>query len=188
MKGCVYIIGAGPGDPGLLTVKGWRFLSEADIVFYDDLLDPRVLELTPPACERVYAGHRGGRPTESTRRQDDLNQQLIDAARAGHRVVRLKGGDPYVFGRGGEEAIALRDAGIPFEVVSGVSAAMAVPAYAGIPLTHRGVAQTATLVTGHEDPSSANVDWASLARAGGTLVIFMGSRRVGAITRTLIEA
>ncbi|MBT7454031.1 MAG: uroporphyrinogen-III C-methyltransferase [Gemmatimonadetes bacterium] len=188
MKGCVYIIGAGPGDPGLLTVKGWRFLSEADIVFYDDLLDPRVLELAPPACERVYAGHRGGRPTESTRRQDDLNQQLIDAARAGHRVVRLKGGDPYVFGRGGEEAIALRDAGIPFEVVSGVSAAMAVPAYAGIPLTHRGVAQTATLVTGHEDPSSANVDWASLARAGGTLVIFMGSRRVGAITRTLIEA
>lgn len=186
--GCVYIVGAGPGDPGLLTLKGARFLSEADIVFYDDLLDPRLLDLAPTTCERVYAGHRGGRPADSSRRQDELNLQLIEAARAGRRVVRLKGGDPYVFGRGGEEAIALREAGITFEVVSGVSAAMAVPAYAGIPLTHRGVTQTVTLVTGHEDPAAGAVDWPSLARANGTLVIFMGSRRAGAIASALIDA
>ncbi len=185
--GCVYIVGAGPGDPGLLTLKGWRVLSEADIVFYDDLLDTRLLDLAPAACNRVYAGHRGGRPADSSRRQDELNQQLIEAAHAGQRVVRLKGGDPYVFGRGSEEAIALADAGVRFEVVSGVSAAMAVPAYAGIPLTHRGVAQMATLVTGHEDPDSADIDWTSLARAGGTLVIFMGSRNAGAIARALID-
>ncbi|MEE3337750.1 MAG: uroporphyrinogen-III C-methyltransferase [Candidatus Latescibacterota bacterium] len=184
--GCVYIVGAGPGDPGLLTTKGARFLSEADVVFYDDLLDPRLLELAPGTCERVYAGHRGGRPADSTRRQDELNQQLVEAARAGRRVVRLKGGDPYVFGRGGEEAIALRDAGIPFEVVPGVSAAIAVPAYAGIPLTHRGLSQTATLVTGHKDPEAAEVDWATLAKLGGTLVIFMGSRNAGAIAKALV--
>jgi uroporphyrinogen III methyltransferase / synthase len=188
VPGCVYIIGAGPGDPGLLTCKGARFLSEADVVFYDDLLDPRLLDLAPAACERVYAGHRGGRPPDTTRRQDELNQQLVEAAQTGRRVVRLKGGDPYVFGRGGEEAKALREAGVVFEVVPGVSAALAVPSYAGIPLTHRGVAQTVTLVTGHEDPASATVDWSSLAAAGGTLVIFMGSRRAGAIAQALIEA
>ena len=167
--GHVYIVGAGRGDPGLITVKGARLLAAADVVLYDDLLDTRLLELTRPDCEKVYAGHRGGRQPEGSRsRQDELNERLITEARAGRRVVRLKGGDPYVFGRGGEEAIALHNAGIPFEVVSGVSAASGVLAYAGIPLTHRNVAATATLVTGHESPGrdDAGVDWAALARLG----------------------
>ena len=187
--GRVYIVGAGPGDPGLITVKGARLLAEADVVFYDDLLDTRLLELTRPECERVYAGHRGGRaPDEPRSRQDELNERLVTEARAGRRVVRLKGGDPYIFGRGGEEAIALRQAGIPFEVVSGVSAASGVLAYAGIPLTHRDVAATATLVTGHESGDSDDpvIDWATLARLRGTLVVFMGSRRVSAIAEALI--
>lgn len=184
VAGCVYLVGAGPGDPGLLTRKGARLLEEADVVFYDDLLDPRLLDLTRPGCERVYAGHRGGRPG---RRQEELNDRLVAAARAGQRVVRLKGGDPYLFGRGGEEALALRAAGVPFEVVSGVSAASGVLAYAGIPLTHRNLAATATVVTGHGDPDPAEtgVDWAAVARVGGTLVVFMGSRQVAAICAAL---
>lgn len=187
--GHVYIVGAGPGDPGLITVKGARLLAAADVVLYDDLLDTRLLELTRADCEKVYAGHRGGRQPEGPRsRQDEVNERLITEARAGHRVVRLKGGDPYVFGRGGEEAIALHNAGIPFEVVSGVSAASGVLAYAGIPLTHRNVAATATLVTGHDSPGrdDAGVDWAALARLGGTVVVFMGSRRLSTITEALM--
>ena len=186
VPGCVYIVGAGPGDPGLLTRKGAGYLEEADVVFYDDLLDARLLELTRPDCERIHAGHRAG---GGRRRQDELNQRLVEAAAAGQRVVRLKGGDPYVFGRGGEEALALREAGIPFEVVSGVSAASGVLAYAGIPLTHRGVATTAVLVTGHEDPDkdTSGVDWGALARVPGTLVVFMGSRKLAAIAAALID-
>lgn len=186
--GCVYIVGAGPGDPGLITVKGARLLAEADVVLYDDLLDPRLLDLTRHDCERVYAGHRGGRQADGPRnRQDELNARLVSEARAGRCVVRLKGGDPYIFGRGGEEAIALGDAGIRFEVVSGVSAASGVLAYAGIPLTHRNVAVTATLVTGHESPErdEPGVDWAALAQLQGTLVVFMASRRLTAITEAL---
>ena len=188
-SGRVYIVGAGPGDPGLITVKGARLLAAADIVFYDDLLDTRLLELTRPDCEHVYAGHRGGRQPEGSRsRQDGLNDRLVAEAHAGRLVVRLKGGDPYIFGRGGEEAIALREADIPFEVVSGVSAASGVLAYAGIPLTHRNVAATATLVAGHESPAhdEPGVDWSALAQLSGTLVVFMGSRRLGAITASLI--
>jgi len=187
--GHVYIVGAGPGDPGLITVKGARLLAAADVVLYDDLLDTRLLELTRTDCEKVYAGHRGGRqPEEPRSRQDEVNERLISEARAGRSVVRLKGGVPYVFGRGGEEAIALHNAGIPFEVVSGVSAASGVLAYAGIPLTHRNVAATATLVTGHESPGrdEPGVDWAALARLGGTLVVFMGSRRLSTITDALM--
>ncbi len=185
VEGRVYIVGAGPGDPGLLTLKGARLLEEADVVFYDDLIDRRLLEHTRPECERVHAGHRGG---GGSRRQEALNQRLVAEARAGRRVVRLKGGDPYIFGRGGEEALALAEAGVPFEVVSGVSAASGAPAYAGIPLTHRNLAATAVLVTGHEDPSKpeSGVDWPRLARVPGTLVVFMGSRKVGAICEVLI--
>ncbi len=187
--GRVYIVGAGPGDPGLITLKGARLLAEADVVLYDDLLDTRLLDLARPECERVYAGHRAGRTSDDPgSRQDELNDRLVTEARAGRCVVRLKGGDPYIFGRGGEEAIALREAGIPFEVISGVSAASGVLAYAGIPLTHRGVATTATLVTGHEsgDRDDPGIDWPALARLRGTLVVFMGSRRVSAIADALI--
>lgn len=184
---CVHIVGAGPGDPGLITIKGARLLSEADLVLYDDLLDPRLLDLTRPDCERVYAGHRGGRDGGAPTRQAELNERLVAEARAGRRVVRLKGGDPYIFGRGGEEAIALREAGVPFEVVSGVSAASGVLAYAGIPLTHRHVSLTATLVTGHGATEGAEeIDWQALARLGGTLVIFMGSRRLESIAARLV--
>ena len=185
VEGRVYIVGAGPGDPGLLTLKGARLLEEADVVFYDDLIDRRLLEHTRPECERVHAGHRGG---GGSRRQEALNQRLVAEARAGRRVVRLKGGDPYIFGRGGEEALALAEAGVPFEVVCGVSAASGAPTYAGIPLTHRGLAAAAVLVTGHEDPSKpeSGVDWPRLARVPGTLVVFMGSRKVGAICEVLI--
>ncbi len=185
VEGRVYIVGAGPGDPGLLTLKGARLLAEADVVFYDDLIDRRLLEHTRPGCERVHAGHRGG---ASARRQEELSRRLVAEARAGRRVVRLKGGDPYIFGRGGEEALALAEAGVPFEVVCGVSAASGAPAYAGIPLTHRGLAAAAVLVTGHEDPSKpeSGVDWPSLARVPGTLVVFMGSRKVSAICEALI--
>lgn len=188
--GHVYIVGAGPGDPGLITTKGARLLASADVVLYDDLLDTRLLQLTRPDCEHVYAGHRGGRRPDAPRsRQDELNERLVAEARANRRVVRLKGGDPYVFGRGGEEALALRAAGIPFEIVSGVSAASGVLAYAGIPLTHRHVAATATLITGHESPErdQPGVDWHALAQLGGTLVVFMGSRRLSTITQALID-
>ena len=183
--GHVYIVGGGPGDPGLLTIKGAEYLRQADIVFYDDLLDDRLLELVRAECDRVYVGHRGG---SSGRTQEDVNNLLITHAREGRCVVRLKGGDPYVFGRGAEEAIALKSAGIPFEVVSGVSAALGVPAYTGIPLTHRNVAAMAVLVTGHEDPNkpSPTVDWGKLALLDATLVIFMGNRNLPDITAALI--
>ena len=184
--GHVYIIGAGPGDPGLLTLKGSQYIGDADIVLYDDLLDPRLLDLAPPECQLVHVGHRGG---SGGRRQEELNEQLIRHAREGKRVVRLKGGDPYVFGRGSEEAVALRQAGIPFEVVCGVSAASGVPAYAGIPLTHRNISSAAVLVTGHQDPGepSPAVDWEQLARISATLVIFMGARRLPQIVDLLLR-
>ena len=185
--GCVYIVGAGPGDPGLLTLKGAQLLGVADVVLYDDLVDPRILDLAPPQCERLNVGHRGG--SGVGRIQEALNEQLIRYARGGKRVVRLKGGDPYVFGRGSEEAMALSQAAVPFEVVSGVSAAAGVPAYAGIPLTHRNISAAAVLITGHEDPGepSAAVDWRQLAQLPYTLVIFMGSRQLPKIADLLQE-
>ena len=184
--GCVYIVGAGPGDPGLLTLKGAQLLSGADVVLYDDLVDRRILDLAPPECELLDVGHRGG--SGVGRSQETLNEQLIRCAREGKRVVRLKGGDPYVFGRGSEEAMAMCRAEVPFEVVCGVSAAAGVPAYAGIPLTHRNLSAAAVLITGHEDPSepSAAVDWKQLARLPFTLVIFMGSRQLPKIVDLLL--
>ena len=185
VPGNVYFVGAGPGDPGLLTLRGAQYVGEADVVLYDELLDRRLLDLASPTAEKIAVGHRGG---DGRRSLEQIFELLITHARAGKRVVRLKGGDPYVFGRGGEEALAVRDAGIPFEVVSGVSAASGVLAYAGIPLTHRNLAAMAVLVTGHEDPTkdSPSVNWRDLAVLDATLVIFMGNRRLVDIAEALI--
>lgn len=182
----VYLVGAGPGDPGLITVHGAEVLARADVVVHDRLVDPLLLELAPADAERVYAGKQ---PGAAEMPQDEINALLVDRGRRGATVVRLKGGDPYVFGRGGEEAEALMAAGVAFEVVPGVTSAIGVPAYAGIPVTHRGVSTHFTVVTGHEDPAKghAEVDWEALARAGGTLVILMGAGRIDDIARRLVD-
>ncbi len=182
----VYLVGAGPGDPGLITVRGAEVLGRADVVVYDRLVDPSLLDLAPADAERVYAGKAPGAPEMD---QAEINALLVDRARAGGNVVRLKGGDPFVFGRGGEEAEALAATGVPFEVVPGITSAIGAPAYAGIPVTHRGASTHFTVVTGHEDPAkgSADVDWSALARTGGTLVILMGAGRVGEIASRLVE-
>jgi len=167
----VALVGAGPGDPGLLTVRGAQLLAAADVVFYDSLAEASLLDLAPATAERRFVGKRPGAPMP----QDEINALLVEHGRAGRRVVRLKGGDPFVFGRGGEEAEALAAAGVPFEVVPGVTSAVAVPAYAGIPVTHRGLATSFTVVTGHSRHAvDAETDWESLARAGGTIVVLMG--------------
>jgi uroporphyrinogen III methyltransferase/synthase len=182
----VYLVGAGPGDPGLLTVRGAELLAIADVVVYDRLASPRLLELAPSTAERIDVGKAPGRVAMS---QADIDQLLVDRGRTGATVVRLKGGDPFVFGRGGEEAEALIAAGVPFEVVPGVTSAIAAPAYAGIPVTHRGLSTHVTIVTGHEDPAKAasDTDWAALARAGGTLVVLMGAGRVAEVAQLLID-
>jgi uroporphyrin-III C-methyltransferase/precorrin-2 dehydrogenase/sirohydrochlorin ferrochelatase len=183
--GTVYLVGAGPGDPELLTIKGSRLLARADTVVYDALVDPRLLDVCRSSAARVYVGKRSGRHSRS---QDEINALLIGEARAGHVVVRLKGGDPFMFGRGGEEAEALVDAGIRFEVVPGVSAGMAVPACAGIPLTHRGVAAEVVFLTGHDSPTSPSpVEWARYGDSPATLVVFMGLDNLAAIARQLLE-
>ena len=167
----VYLVGAGPGDPGLITVRGAEVLSRADVVVYDRLADPRLLELAPPGADRVDVGKRPGGPVD----QESISALLVERGRTGATVVRLKGGDPFVFGRGGEEAAALAAASVPFEVVPGVSAAVAVPAYAGIPVTHRGLSASLTVVTGHSrNEPDPEPDWELLARAGGTIVVLMG--------------
>ena len=182
--GQIYFVGAGPGDPGLITLKGAHYLQGADVVLYDDLLDQRLLGLAPSTCQKIYVGKRGGRQSPS---QEEINQLLIQHALRDRVVVRLKGGDPFVFGRGGEEAMALKDEGLAFEIVSGVTAATGVPAYAGIPLTHRGIAAAAVLVTAQEDPTrnTPNIDWEKLAQMDCTLVIFMGSRKLAQLSATL---
>ena len=158
--GKVYLIGAGPGDPGLLTLKGKRCLEEADVVVYDYLANPRLLRFAKPAAEMIYVGKQAGKHTLP---QDQIGQLLVARAQEGMVVARLKGGDPFIFGRGGEEAEELAGAGIPFEVVPGVTAAVAVPAYAGIPLTHRDITSTVAFVTGHEDPTKDDnsIAWVS---------------------------
>ena len=157
----VYLVGAGPGDPELLTLRGAALLARADVVIYDRLIAHSLLDLAPPSAELIDVGKRPGRPT----RQSEINALLVEHGGLGHEVVRLKGGDPFVFGRGGEEAEALRAAGIDYEVVPGVSSAFAAPAAAGIPVTHRGLATSVTVVTGHVgDPSApGGVDWRALA-------------------------
>lgn len=185
-RGTVYLVGAGPGDPGLLTLRAARLLRTADIVIHDALVGEGILDLIRPDARRIDVGKRfGGRRT----RQDRINELLIESAASARIVVRLKGGDPFIFGRGGEEALALRAAGIPFRVVPGITAAVGVSAYAGIPLTHRDFASAVTFVTGHEDIDrrTKRVEWESLARLGGTLVIYMGMAGLDAISRRLIE-
>lgn len=181
VPGKVYLVGAGPGDPQLLTLRGAELLRAADVVVYDALVPAALLRLAPPGAEFIA---RGAEPRMS---QDELNALLAERARSGKRVVRLKGGDPVLFGRGGEEAESLAAAGVPFEIVPGVSSITAVPAYAGIPITHRHLASTLTVVTGHEDPSKGGpgVDWALLARTPGTKLILMGLERLEAICESL---
>lgn len=183
--GTVYLIGAGPGDPGLLTVRGLELLRQAEVVIYDRLVNPALLAEAPPEAVRIFAGKLAG---SHSLPQERINDLLIAHARRGRRVVRLKGGDPFVFGRGGEEAEALAAAGIPFEVLPGVSSAVAVPAYAGIPLTHRGLASSVAVVTGHEDGCKGEpaVEWERLATAVDTLVVLMGARTLPRIVRELL--
>jgi uroporphyrin-III C-methyltransferase len=184
-RGKVYLIGAGPGDPELMTVKGLRCLLEADVVLYDRLISPLLLEEARPGAALMYVG-KG--PRNHSLPQEDINTLLITYARQGCTVARLKGGDPYVFGRGGEEAEVLAAAGIPFEVIPGVSSAIAVPAYAGIPITHRDHASSVTFVTGHEGchDKPQSVNWEALAALGGTLVVLMGVTALPNFTARLI--
>jgi uroporphyrinogen III methyltransferase / synthase len=181
----VYLVGAGPGDPGLLTIRGREVLSRADVVVYDALISTRLLDYAPPAAERIYVGKQAARHTLP---QADINLLLIERASGGRQVVRLKGGDPMVFGRGGEEALALVEAGIAFEVVPGVTSAIAGAAYAGIPITHRGLASGVAFITGHEaeDKVDSALDWEALARWKGTLVFYMGVANLAVIAENLI--
>jgi uroporphyrinogen III methyltransferase/synthase len=182
----VYLVGAGPGDPGLLTLAGQEALARADVVIYDRLTSPRLLEHAPEAAERIYAGKEAA---TRTLEQDRINRLMIERARAGAVVVRLKGGDPFVFGRGGEEALALAEAGVPFEVVPGVTAGIAAAAYAGIPATHRDLAGMVTLITGHEalDKEAPAVDYRGLGGFQGTLIFYMAVANVAAVCRDLLE-
>lgn len=183
-RGRVYLVGAGPGDPGLITVRGVQCLEQAAVVVYDRLVDPTLLRHAPPTAELIYAG-KSARNHALT--QDEINAILVDRGARGNSVVRLKGGDPFVFGRGGEEIEALLEAGIPFEVVPGVTAAVAAPAYAGIPVTHRGVSSSFAVVTGHEDPTKpdSSINWSTLATATGTVVFMMGVENLSLIVRQL---
>ena len=184
--GIVYLVGAGPGDPDLITRKGLRLLQRADVVIYDRLIPPSLLEETRPDAELIYAGKQ---PTRHRLSQERINRLLVDRALRGNEVVRLKGGDPLVFGRGGEEALACRDYGIPFEIVPGVSSSYSVPAYAGIPLTQRHISSAFTVITGHESPGKAesDINYKALAQLGGTIVILMGVKQLASITRNLID-
>lgn len=183
----VYLVGAGPGDPGLLTRRGERALRRADVILYDFLTNPALLEMARPEAERVYVGKRAG---EGRPDQEGINARLIAEARKGRIVVRLKGGDGFVFGRGGEEALALREAGVRFEVVPGVSSAIAAPAMAGIPVTHRSLSAALHILTGYEDPDSPGcaAPWDLLARSDNTIVILMGASNIGPILRRLARA
>src|SRR6476469_3875342 len=174
MSGFVSLVGAGPGDPGLLTLAGRDRLSRADVVVYDRLIAQELLEYAPQDAERIFAGKS---PQAKALSQDEINALLVERGLRGQRVVRLKGGDPFVFCRGGEEALALVAAGVAFEVVPGVTSAVAAPAYAGVPVTHRGLASSFAFVTGHEDDEKdeSSVDWAGLAKAVDTLVVLMGA-------------
>ncbi len=185
-RGFVSLVGAGPGDPELMTVKGLRRLQGAEVVAYDRLVNPKLLQECRADAELIYVGKHGVQPSYS---QEAINALLVQKGLEGRKVVRLKGGDPFIFGRGGEEALALREAHIPFEIVPGISSAVAAPAYAGIPVTHRHVAASVAIVAGHEDPSkgASGHNWYALAGVD-TLVILMGVGRLGAISQELIKA
>ena len=189
-KGKVFLVGAGPGDPGLITVRGKELIENADAIVYDALVNRQLL---PPGAketgspELYFAGKRGGDAKSAS--QDEINALLVKLAREDKRVVRLKGGDPLVFGRGGEEAQALNDASVPFEIVPGITAGVAAPAYAGIPVTHRGIATSVTFVTGSEmpDKASTQTNWSALAKSGGTIVLYMGTKTLPSISAALIK-
>lgn len=181
----VYLVGAGPGDPGLITLKGARLLADAEVVVHDRLVHPEVLALAPPDAELISAAKEPRRPTMT---QEQINELLVERGLRGQRVVRLKGGDPFVFARGGEEAEALERAGVAYEIVPGITSAIAAPAYAGIPVTYRHEALSVTIVTGHEDPASGTtVEWETLAKVGGTIVVLMGAGRAAEISTRLID-
>jgi uroporphyrin-III C-methyltransferase len=184
-NGKVYLIGAGPGDPKLLTIKAAEAISASDVIVYDYLVNPEVLRHASREAELIYVGKRAGQPSIT---QEEINRILIDGARRGHTLARLKGGDPFIFGRGGEEAESLVDANIEWEIVPGVSSGMAAAAYAGIPLTHRGHSSSVTFITGHDGLGKRGqaVDWAAQARAADTLVIFMCAETIARIARDLI--
>ncbi|MCP4214185.1 MAG: uroporphyrinogen-III C-methyltransferase, partial [bacterium] len=184
-NGTVYLVGAGPGDPGLITVKGRECLEKADVLVYDYLASPRLLALAREDAEIIYVGKKGGDHTLS---QDGINGLLVEKAKTGATVTRLKGGDPFIFGRGGEEAEVLIDNGIPFEIVPGVTSAIAAPAYAGIPLTHRKFTATLSLVTGHERPDkeTSNIDWEAVSKSG-TIVFLMGVKNLPNIVEQLCK-
>ena len=178
----VWLVGAGPGDPDLLTVKAARLLAGAEVVVHDALVGAGVLELVAAGVELIDVGKRPGSPVP----QESINALLVQLGQTGRRVVRLKGGDPYVFGRGGEEALALAEAGVAYEVVPGISSAFAAPGAAGIPVTHRGVAAAVTVVTGHRRAGEPDVDWHALSQVGGTIVVLMGVAERGTIATALI--
>jgi uroporphyrinogen III methyltransferase/synthase len=184
-QGIVYLVGAGPGDAGLLTLRGAELLRKADVVVYDALVNRDLLTLASKSAEVIFGGKRA---KQHTMTQPELNQLLIEKAKAGKRVVRLKGGDPYVFGRGAEEAEQLADAGVPFEVVPGVSSFVAAPNYAGVPLTHRDLCSKLTLITGHDEPAKegSSINWPQVAQTPGTKVIMMGTDRIGEIAKVLV--
>ncbi|MDL5362963.1 uroporphyrinogen-III C-methyltransferase [Halalkalicoccus sp. NIPERK01] len=186
MTGTVYLVGSGPGDPELLTVKAKRLIEEADVVLHDKLPGPEIIESIPEGKREDVGKRAGGERTG----QAEINERLAELAREGQRVVRLKGGDPFVFGRGGEERRYLRERGIPVEVVPGITSAIAAPAVFGIPVTHRDHASSVSFVTGHEDPTKGEsaVDWGALAATGGTIVVLMGVGKLPEYTRALREA
>lgn len=185
-KGRIYLVGAGPGDLGLVTLRAKECIEKADVIVCDHLANPEMLGWARDDAEIIYAGKQAG---EHTLKQDEINVLLIERARAGKNVVRLKGGDPFVFGRGAEEAQAVVDAGIEYEVVPGITSAIAGPSYAGIPVTHRAQNSHLTIFTGHEDPSKTEsaIDYAALAKLGGTQVMLMGVERLEAVTRKMLD-
>ncbi|WP_380058695.1 uroporphyrinogen-III C-methyltransferase [Falsihalocynthiibacter sp. SS001] len=184
--GWVWLCGAGPGDPGLLTLHGLNALRQADVIVYDALVQKSILDWAHPDAELVYAGKRGGKPSA---KQQDISLTLVDYARAGKRVLRLKGGDPFVFGRGGEEAQTLVQHNIPVRIIPGISAGIGGLAYAGIPVTHRDVNQSVTFVTGHDQSGeTTKLNWDAISKGSQVLVIYMGMKHIAQITKHLLDA